>query len=345
MKKTILALFLFSSASLANDLSPFEQCLHAALSTGSNELTLGEIRLSCRQPEQNIAVENNAEKSTAPQNVAETDTTQPNPSSAISQRMSQERDIAWSPFALLPHKPNYILLSYDTTTPNAAPFEEAFPNRSINLQHLETKFQISLKVPVARNIFWGKGDLYAAYTNRSFWQQFNKTNSSPFRETNHEPEVWLSFKNDAGFLGLHNPLIRTGLVHQSNGQAGPLSRSWNRLYADFTLERGDFYFSLKPWWRLPESSANDDNPDIDDYMGHFELRSVYKRDNHTFDLTLRNNFDRSENKGAIQLGWSFAINNQVRGYLQWFSGYGESLIDYDNYSNSIGIGIQLSNWL
>lgn len=29
------------------------------------------------------------------------------------------------------------------------------------------------------------------YTNQSFWQMYNRDYSEPFRETNHEPAIWL----------------------------------------------------------------------------------------------------------------------------------------------------------
>jgi len=60
---------------------------------------------------------------------------------------------------------------------------------------------------------------------------------------------------------------------------------------------------------------------------------------------IRDNLDFSDNHGALQLGWSFPVTNKVKGYVQWFNGYGESLIDYNSYSNSIGVGIKLSDWL
>ncbi len=52
-----------------------------------------------------------------------------------------------------------------------------------------------------------------------------------------------------------------------------------------------------------------------------------------------------DNHGAVQLGYTFSLHNQLRGYVQVFSGYGESLIDYDHEVNSLGIGLMLSNWL
>jgi len=36
---------------------------------------------------------------------------------------------------------------------------------------------------------------------------------------------------------------------------------------------------------------------------------------------------------------------KVKGYVQVFSGYGQSLIDYNRYTNGVGIGFALSDWI
>src|SRR5690606_13418326 len=209
--------------------------------------------------------------------------------SAITRRTFLEKKEALNPFVLLPHRPNYIILSNNMSAPHQTPFEQA--GDDVDFQPWETKFQISLKVPIASGLFDGRADAYVAYTNRSAWQMFNKEGSAPFRDSNHEPEIWLEFENDYEIFGVKNSMIRTGLSHQSNGQSGPLSRSWNRVYADFIFEHEDLYLSFKPWWRIPESDDDDDNPDIDDYMGNFELGAVYKYGSHNFDVMLRNNLN------------------------------------------------------
>jgi phospholipase A1 len=315
--------------------SEFEQCMRDQIELATNDITVGQLRGFCTEPEPNKVAVQDIDPKTA---------VEPN-DSALERRISFEERQADNPFSLLPHKPNYIIISNNLASPNEAPFTNAYPDQNIAFQPWETKFQLSFKVPVVRGLFNERADLFVGYTNRSFWQQFNKAGSSPFRDSNHEPEIWLSFKTDYDFLGLHNSIIRTGVVHQSNGQSGGLSRSWNRVYADFILDYNNWYFSAKPWWRIPDSKDNDDNPDIDDYLGNFELTALYKRGEHTFDLMVRDNLQTSDNHGAFQLGWSFPIHNSVRGYVQWFNGYGESLIDYNAYSNSIGFGIQFSDWL
>ena len=99
----------------------------------------------------------------------------------------------------------------------------------------EIKFQLSIKFPIAENLIGKRDSLHFAYTHLSFWQAYDQDGSSPFRETVHEPEVFMSFESDWEFLGLDNRIVQFGIVHQSNGRDGELSRSWNRVYMDFIL--------------------------------------------------------------------------------------------------------------
>ncbi len=291
------------------------------------------------------------------------------------QRFKHDKRSAKKPFTLTAHNPTYFLIGayneigYDETT-----FHES--GSSVNFQENETQFQISFKSLVFESFYFDfpyvdfpTFDLYVGYTNRSFWQLYNKPFSSPFREYNHEPEVWLQFYPDKPILGLRLTELRTGFSHQSNGQGDPLSRSWNRVYANFIFETEKLLLSIKPWLRVAENSDDDNNPDISDYMGHAELRLAYLIENPNVDcifdvlpdylggnlelrdLTLslmsRNNIESGFSRGAIELGASFSlgITENFKFYIQYFSGYGESLIDYDNYVNRIGFGLLLNDWL
>jgi phospholipase A1 len=138
-------------------------------------------------------------------------------------------------------------------------------------------------------------------------------------------------------------LVQLGAVHQSNGRYGIQSRNWNRIYADFIFEYGNYYLSLKPWYRM-QSGGQDDNPDIEKYMGHGEIRAVYAGGHHTLSIMLRNNFEKS-NYGAAELNWSFPMNRRVKWFIQYFNGYGESLIDYNARVNRLGLGIAFTDWL
>ncbi|MDY0213754.1 MAG: phospholipase A [Desulfuromonadaceae bacterium] len=267
--------------------------------------------------------------------------------SMLGQRIKEEKALSCSPFSLIAHRENYILpVSYNNNR-NGEPFGIS----DSRLDNVEVKFQFSLKFAVWRNVI-GDADLWAAYTNLSFWQAYNSSHSSPFRDSNHEPELFLSKGNDLKFLGIANTMNRIGVVHQSNGQGGSESRSWNRVYLQMVFERDNLTVAFKPWYRIPESSkdnpgdsSGDDNPDIHAYMGYGEIKALYKWNEHTLSLLLRNNLRSSDNKGAVELGWIFPITGCINGYLQYFNGYGESLIDYNSSVNRIGIGFTFTELL
>ena len=267
--------------------------------------------------------------------------------SVVGERLFDESMIENNPFVITAHKPNYVLPVTYNTRPNEAPYA----GLEGRLQNLEVKFQLSLKFQVASGVLGRNSLMFFAYTNQSYWQAYNREFSSPFRETNHEPEVFVLLPQRWSLFGLRNRVIVLGLNHQSNGRPGSQSRSWNRLYANFVFERRNLVLSLRPWYRIPEASktsatdpSGDDNPDILDYMGHGELRAIYKHGKNTYSLMLRNNL-RSTNRGAVELGWSFPIGERVKGYVQYFNGYGESLIDYDARVDRLGVGIALTDWL
>ena len=251
-----------------------------------------------------------------------------------------EQDADRDTFTLTALKPNYFAYSY-LADPNQAPYE--FLDEGDSLDNSELKFQVSFQTKLVNNLFDQQADLWFGYTQVSYWQAFNTDISSPFRETNYEPEIFASFRSDYELLGLNGGVFKLGVVHQSNGRAGVLSRSWNRVFAEFVLEQRDFALSFKPWVRVEESD-DDNNPDITDYLGNYEVRAYYNWDGQLFSAMLRNVFD-DEHRYNAELQWSFPIKHRLRGLVQWYNGYGENLIDHDHKNNRIAIGVLLTDWL
>lgn len=265
------------------------------------------------------------------------------PVPALSERLANEQASEANPFAIRAYKPNYILVATYTPTNLSNPVYGFKP------QHVEAKFQLSFQFNLWNNPFGPNTAFYAAYSQTSFWQSYNSSvfgrdASAPFRETDYEPEVGLDWTTNYHLAGLTFKKVRFSFIHQSNGQGGARSRSWNRLALATAFERGRFAAGLKAWYRIPESAATDDNPDITNYLGYGELLMAYKWDKQTLSTTLRNNL-RSKNKGSIQIDYSFPLTKRIKGYVQYFNGYGESLIDYNRSISRIGVGIALSDWL
>ena len=79
-------------------------------------------------------------------------------------------------------------------------------------------------------------------------------------------------------------------------------------------------------------------------MGPGEIWGYYLVKKHRFGVMLRNNFQTDKNRGALQLEWSIPLSEKISGYIQYFTGYGESMLDYDHDVNRISIGLILVDW-
>ncbi len=138
--------------------------------------------------------------------------------------------------------------------------------------------------------------------------------------------------------------MQLGLAHQSNGQALPLSRSWNRVYVAGGFEHGPFALQLRAWHRLHESADNDDNPDLVTYRGRGDIGLAWTGALATASMYWRTNFTDLSHGGA-EFNFTYPVNSArpdgLRWYAQVFSGYGETLLDYNFRQTSVGLGVTL----
>jgi len=252
--------------------------------------------------------------------------------------------------SLVTHKPNYfMLLSHNSLRADRS--AQSMPD-GIIADNTEGKFQFSFKHAVMDDVFGTGLDMWFAYTQKSFWQLYNTDNSSPFRESNYEPEAWFEKRySHIDYQGWRLDSIALGINHQSNGRSGDFSRSWNRIILSSSFHREwsnerRLAVQLRMWQRLRESLDDDDNPDLTEYMGHGEVVLAYKHRQHQLSLAVRNLFSGDSHQG-ISLDYSHPLpwNDRVLGYIQFTGGYGESLIDYDQQNNTISVGVAIAHWL
>ncbi|MDO8989465.1 MAG: phospholipase A [Sideroxyarcus sp.] len=265
-------------------------------------------------------------------------------------RIARDRGIAeeWVPSdePVRVYKQNYFLIFAHSSNPNNTPTSPNPDNQvpfTYALDNKEIKFQISLKAHLAGS---GRHALWFGYTQLSFWQAYDREHSSPFRENDYEPELIYSFRpENVGLAGFTASFLNAGLVHQSNGQAIPRSRNWNRFYVQVGIERdfGEYgKLALQPrWWRrLGGNAVDDDNPDIIQQLGNgeFEARYYYRQGVlsaiariHSLQLDLALPAPRV--LGVLIQNANF--------HLQYFNGNGESLMDYNQRHRSYGLGISM----
>jgi phospholipase A1 len=282
-----------------------------------------------------------------PDAAAATSAKRPNERSLLAERWSRYDEVPGQPFLVRLHNTNYLVLRHSDRA-NGSPISPAHPaaDADRSVQRDELKFQVSFKARL-----WASGDrTYAAwlgYTQQSNWQALNAPRSRPFRESDYQPELMFVVQPDRAVGGgFRWQLLNVGLVHQSNGLSDPASRSWNRIYAQFGVEHPDvaggrLALLVRPWVRLRERADKDDNPDITDYLGHGDAAIVWRRGEQQ--LTLGGRLNARTGRGALQLEWSAPATGPFRYYVQAFTGYGESLIDYNFRQTVIGAGFSLND--
>lgn len=264
--------------------------------------------------------------------------------SALDSRLEGDKEALDNLFAITQHRQNYLLPFTHIKNPNSAGNQDLTEE---NVDSKEAKFQLSMKLPLYMEDT-GFDGVYFGFTLTSFWQLYNSEVSKPFRETNYEPEVFWQKTGDYSVLGYKFNTFQVGFNHMSNGQSGLRSRSWNRIFASIVFSDDDDIYYLKTWYRVPEDEkedpldpSGDDNPDIQDFYGRFEFG--YGRKIGAFKMLAlwRNNLDFNDNRGSIQLDVTYPMSDRYELLIQYFNGYGDSLIDYNRSQERIGLGFQV----
>ena len=188
---------------------------------------------------------------------------------------------------------------------------------------------------------------HLAYTQVSLWD-WNAA-SSAFYDTSYKPEIFYAWNNvtharPADWIQLD---LQGGLRHASNGKDGLSSRSLNIAYLRpaLTVGRDDgLQLALQPrvWTYLGDLS---DNPDIADYRGYADLRMVlgWKRG---LQLSALGQLGRNGNHGSVQLDLTYPTMRFFGSFslyldVQYFTGYGESLLGYNQKSDQLRVGLAL----
>lgn len=246
-----------------------------------------------------------------------------------------------------------VLRATDTTPPPALQTHEPMYIVLGRREGLTTaRYQLSFKYRLFDERSWladmaPVDKLYLGYTQTSIWDISD--DSSPFRDTSYrpslfylDPDVWSSSdgSNTIGFAA--------GLEHESNGRSADESRSMNIAYVQPSwrkfLSDSKWYVSVSPkiWAYLDK----DDNSDIEEYRGYGDLNLRLGRvDGWLFSANMRKG---TEHMGSVQLDASYPIRRpffaNAGGYVhfQYFNGYGESLLDYNQkHASQFRIGVSI----
>ena len=222
------------------------------------------------------------------------------------------------------YKDNYIITGTD------------FSGGKINKYNSDAKFQISLRHRLYKRMLPWRVYLFFTYTQKSFWDIYRK--SAPFKETNYNPT-----------LGFGHNFIRNNRIaamaslqyeHESNGRDSIWSRSWNKISF-----MGLYYFNrnntlqAKFWIQV---MVADENKYMPRYSGIAQVAGTYISDNQRFVCSVLMVKCGGWNLNAnwqFELAYRmFRFDNQYF-FLQYYNGYGESMIDSNHFHHWLRVGI------
>ncbi len=268
---------------------------------------------------------------------------------AIKDKKAQDSMQNWldGKFGLQPHYVNYLL-----------PFgytEQTYDNYTLSDEYgnIEAQLQVSFKINMGHDLFGLNEKYYLSYSQRSFWQIYEI--SSPFRETNYNPEMFVVFPISDSRSGFNMRSVTLAYSHLSNGQGqthdktqytyvyedpNNRSRGIDNFYVNLRFQYSTLITDLKIWTPPVESRDKSDNPDIMDYLGYTQLKFSYFWGKNMFTFMGRGNFRTG--RGAAEATYSYPLVNGTFFYAKIFSGYGESLIDYNNQITKFSMGFSFS---
>ena len=287
----------------------------------------------------------------------DSNTTNRNKLLTVKEHLSQYKIDKKYKFNIMSHKENFLLLAGHTsdklTEKHWNKHGERDKSDEYSRNQNEVQFQLSLKIPLAYNLFKSGGDLFVAYTQNSYWQVYDTEHSSPFRETNYMPELFVEWHPDKKIGNSELKKVRLAFIHQSNGQDIGQSRSWNRTEIDLLFQYQNIHYGINIWDRWnedtkkePSSTKGDDNVDLEDFIGKQKYFIKYKNDNYAISLTHQNdilNYDLNKGNSVVDILIP-SMSDSFNFFIRYFNGYGESLIDYDVKIERISFGIMIADW-
>ncbi|MCG8616445.1 MAG: phospholipase A [Desulfobacterales bacterium] len=247
-----------------------------------------------------------------------------------------EKESVFQPFLenLSAYEPMYFLLGAD-------------PGKD------KSKFQVSFRYKLFNEPFDSQmvngfmDGFHLAYTQTSHWDL--SSDSKPFDDTSYKPELFYLIPK----IDLNRPWVKafgvkTGFQHESNGKGGDDSRSTNFAYVEpiMAFHLSDkYYLALAPKLWTYVGNDNETNPDLFEYRGYFDFQvklgtpEGFVLDTHTRWAEAGPSFQTD-----LTYPLTSIFKNRLNLYLhlQYFNGYAERLVEYQEKEEIIRLGVSIT---
>ncbi|MDR0836272.1 MAG: phospholipase A [Tannerella sp.] len=196
------------------------------------------------------------------------------------------------------------------------------------------KFQLSISQKLTRSNLPFDTYLFIQFTQKTVWNVLEK--SLPMRDMNFNPGIGLGH-----LIIFENRYIGKGILmleHESNGKDSLMSRSWNKVsFGANMLLTNRIEGQIKFWIPIIDS---DNNRDILRYNGLGHIGLNYRTPDKRFYAGMLATWRTHSFSFNTQWEVSFRMNNNENQYffMQYYNGYGENLLDYNQYKSMLRIG-------
>ena len=204
----------------------------------------------------------------------------------------------------------------------------------ITSRNSDVKFQISVSQRLTKSKLPFDSYLFLQYTQKAFWNVFQA--SLPMRDLNFNPGIGLGHliirKNK--YIGKAYMMIE----HESNGKDSIDNRSWNKLtLGAAVLLNKNWEVQFKGWIPVIDGKENDD---ILKYNGIFQVAANYRTDNRRFNLglILTKRLTWFSFNTQVELSYKFNNNENQYFFVQYYNGYGENLLEYNQFKSILRVG-------
>lgn len=198
----------------------------------------------------------------------------------------------------------------------------------------DVKFQLSISQRLTKSKLPFDSYLFIQYTQKAFWDVFRE--SLPMRDLNFNPGIGLGH-----LIIRHNKYIGKAylmLEHESNGRDSIDSRSWNKITFSWALVLNDNWETqFKTWIPIIDG---ENNKDILKYNGIFQFAVNYRTCNKRLQIGALITQRKAWFGFNTQLELSYKFNKRENQFffIQYYNGYGENLLEYNQYKNMIRVG-------
>ena len=198
----------------------------------------------------------------------------------------------------------------------------------------DVKFQLSISQRLTKSKLPFDSYVFIQYTQKAFWDVFRE--SLPMRDLNFNPGIGLGH-----LIIRHNKYIGKAylmLEHESNGKDSIDSRSWNKITFSWALVLNDNWETqFKTWIPIIDG---ENNKDILKYNGIFQFAVNYRTCNKRLQIGALITQRKAWFGFNTQLELSYKFNKRENQFffIQYYNGYGENLLEYNQYKNMLRVG-------